>query len=173
MVSQRSPKPLFWVRILASLQNMNIRLANTNDVKILQKLNDEIFVDNSMYDPDIKVDWAKSEAGEKYFTEVVNSVDSICLIAEENGSPIGYINAAPKEFDYRHKKYIEVQNMGVSPTYRSKGLGTKLMTECLRLAKEKGFQKVYVVSYYANNKAVSFYKKNGFSKIDTGLEKDL
>ncbi|MFI5240912.1 MAG: GNAT family N-acetyltransferase [Microgenomates group bacterium] len=152
---------------------MNLRFARPNDVQILQNLNNEIFVDNSKYDPDIIIDWAQSPLGRDYFTQVVNDSDSICLIAEENGKPIGYINAAPKEFDYRHKKYIEVQNMGVSPDFRSKGVGAELMKECLKIAKEKGFEAVYVVSYYDNSKAVAFYEKSGFKRIDLGLERDL
>ncbi len=152
---------------------MNIRSVTSDDVQTLQNLNDEIFIDNAKYDKDIKIDWAQSELGKKYFTKVVNKSESICLIAEENGKPIGYINASPLEFDYRYKKYIEVNNMGVSPLHRSKGIGAKLMAKCLKIAKERGFNAVYVISYCGNVKAVAFYEKNGFKRIDLGLERDL
>ena len=48
-----------------------------------------------------------------------------------------------------------------------------LMDECLKTAKERGFQCVYVSSYYNNDKAIAFYEKNGFKKIDVSLEKDI
>jgi len=152
---------------------MEIRQATVNDVSTLQNLNDEVFVDNHKYDPDLKMDWAQSETGKEYFTDVVNNPNAICLIAEENGKAIGYIAAAPKEFGYRLSKYLEIENMGVSPEHRSKGIGIKLMDECLSRAKNKGFQKVYVNAYFENVGAINFYEKSGFKKIDTSLEKGI
>ncbi len=152
---------------------INIRLVRKDEVKKLQDLNDEVFVDNSQYDPDLKVDWAQSPVGKEYFTEVVNNPEAICLIAEENDVPMGYVAAGPKVIDYRNSKYIEIENMGVSPAYRSLGLGSKLIEKVIELAKEKGFQKVFVNTYIANVKAVNFYEKNGFNKIDVSLERSI
>ena len=155
------------------IELMKIRQATVNDVSILQNLNDEVFVDNYKYDPDLKMDWAQSKTGKEYFTDVVNNPNAICLIAEENGKAVGYIAAQPKEFGYRLSKYIEIENMGVSPEYRSKGIGLKLMEKCLEVAKEKGFKKAYVNAYSDNVGAVKFYEKNGFNKIDVSLEKNI
>lgn len=152
---------------------MVIRIAKKEDVRTLQNLNDEIFVDNYKYDPDLKRDWAQSEVGGEYFLDITTNPNSICLLAEDNGIAIGYIAASPKVISYRHSKYIEIENMGISPKYRSKGIGSKLMEECLKIAKGKGFQKVYVNSYYNNQEAVKFYENNGFKKIDICLEKNL
>lgn len=152
---------------------MDIRVATTKDVKTLQDLNDEVFVDNHKYDSDLKMDWAQSSKGKEYFTEVVNNKDAICLIAEENGKAIGYIAAQPKDFGYRLSKYIEIENMGVSHEQRSKGIGGRLMEECLKMAKSKGFQRAYVNAYFENTGAISFYEKSGFRKIDLSLEKDI
>ena len=152
---------------------ISIRPAREDEIQDLQILNDEVFTDNHKYDPDIFLGWAKSEKGRSYFAEVVSDQDSICLIAEDEGKKIGYIAAGPLHFDYRRSKYIEVQNMGVIPEYRSKGVGTMLLDECLKIAKSKGYQKAYVNSYIANTKAVDFYRKNGFLDIDICLDKVL
>lgn len=152
---------------------MNIRKATTSDVKTLQNLNDELFQDNSKYDPDINIDWAQSEAGHKYFSKAVNDKNTICLIVEDNGKPIGYIAASPIEIDYRLSRYIEINNMGVSPAFRSKGIGSELIEECMRIAKQRGFDRIYVNAYSDNIKAIKFYERNGFGKIDVSLEKDL
>ena len=61
---------------------MNIRKAKIGETKILQDLNDEIFIDNSKYDSDLKLDWAQSKQGEDYFTDVITNPETICLIAE-------------------------------------------------------------------------------------------
>ena len=155
------------------IQIMTIRTAIKDGVSTLQNLNDEVFVDNHKYDPDLKMDWAQSETGKKYFTDVVNNPNAVCLIAEDEGKAIGYIAAAPKEFGYRLSKYLEIENMGVSPKYCSQGIGLKLVKECLKIAKERGFQKAYVNAYSDNLGAVKFYEKDGFNKIDVSLEKDI
>ena len=149
---------------------MLIRKARKDEITVLQNLNDDVFADNKYYDPDIKMEWAQSDEGKRYFKETLDNPESICLIAEDKEKPIGYIVATPKVFDFRLSKYIEIENMGIIPQHRSKGVGTLLMKKCFELAKEKGYQKVYVTSYYKNSKAVDFYKRNGFKPIDLSLE---
>ena len=153
---------------------MKIRQVYKNEWSDLQVLNNEVFIDNAKYDPDIIEDWAFSEAGKKYFQELVADETSICFVAEnDSGKLVGYIAGSPKPFSYRKSKYFEVDNMGVIPEYRSQGVGAALMEECKKWAKENGYQRLYVVSYFKNDKAINFYKKCGFEKIDTSLEMDI
>jgi diamine N-acetyltransferase len=152
---------------------MFIRKAGKDDVEVLQKLNKELFADNSKYDPDLNLDWAESVSDKKYFTKVLNNPNAMCLIAEEKGKPVGYLTAAPKEMDWRMSKYLEIESMVVIPQHRSKGVGTLLLEKCLEMAKAKGYQKVYVTSYFDNIKAIEFYKRNGFKPIDLSLEMEI
>lgn len=156
------------------MDNITIRKSSPNDVLILQNLNDEVFINNHKYDPDLRMDWAQSEdGGKKYFTDLLNNNDAICLIAEIEGKAVGYIAASPKEISYRNSKYIEIENMGVNPNYRSLGIGSQLMDQCLKSAEERGYQKVYVNAYSQNSMAIEFYKRKGFSEIDISLEKTI
>lgn len=153
---------------------MKIRKVKTDEWSDLQRLNNEVFLDNAQYDSDIIVDWALSEAGKKYFQEVAKSEEGICLIGEtDDGELVGYLAASPKPFDYRKSKYLEVDNMGVMPKYRSQGIGKQLIEACKSWARDNGFQKVFVTSYFHNQKAVSFYKSCGFDEIDVSLECQL
>ncbi len=152
---------------------LKIRSAKITEVQYLQDLNDEVFIDNAKYDPDLKLDWAQSELGKKYFTELVSDPEQICLIAEDDGKPVGYIAASTKEFSYRLSRYLEIDNMGVIPQYRSKGVGSLLMKKLMEVAKKRGYQKIFVNSYFANTKAIAFYKKNGFGEIDVSLERKI
>lgn len=152
---------------------IKIRTAKKGEVGELQNLNDEVFIDNQKYDSDLFMGWAKSDKGKGYFTNLVNNLNALCLIATDNKVSIGYIAAAPKNFGHRKSKYLEIENMGVIPQYRSKGIGSLLIKKCLKWAKKKGFDKVYVNSYFANSKAIGFYKKSGFSEIDVSLERKV
>lgn len=98
------------------MQPINIRFARADEVKTLQDLNDEVFVDNHKYDPDLRMDWAQSEdGGKKYFTELLNDKNAICLIAEVENKPVGYLAANLKVISYRMSKCIELENMGGKP----------------------------------------------------------
>lgn len=152
---------------------INIRVARTNEVKILQDLNNEVFIDNHKYEPDLNMDWAKSKFGKKYFTQLIKDQEKLCLIAEDDQKAIGYLAAGPKEASYLMSKYIEVENMGVIPEYRSHGVGSQLIQKCIELAKNKGYQKIYVSAYFTNTEGVKFYKKNGFLEIDLALQRDI
>lgn len=152
---------------------INIRQADKSEVSALQELNNEIFVNNPHYDPDLKLDWALSRNGQEYFSNLLEDSEAYCFIAEDDNRKVGYIAAATKKIDYRNSKYIEIENLGVVPEYQSKGIGKLLMEECLNWAKTKGYQRAYVNSYFENKGAINFYKKNGFQEIDISLEKAL
>lgn len=112
---------------------MIIRPGRADEVHVFQDLNQEVFIDNYQYDNDLDLNWALSEKGKQYFHKLLSNPKACCLIAEENGKPIGYIVAAPKEVSYVKSKYFEIGNIGVIPEHRSKGIGKKLMVACLRI----------------------------------------
>lgn len=55
----------------------------------------------------------------------------------------------------------ELAVLHVSRAYRRQGIGTRLLTEVLRLAKESGAQSIYV-SAAPTGSAVGFYRSKGF-----------
>ncbi len=98
------------------MSDLVIRPARIDEVKTLQNLNDEVFIDNAKYDDDLQLDWAQSATGgKKYFNNLLSDENSICLLAEVDGKVVGYIAASPKVFSYRNSKYVEIGDMGVIP----------------------------------------------------------
>ncbi len=150
-----------------------IRTCVESDLEILQHLNNEVFIDNTKYDDDLDLYWAKGEKGSKYFSDLLSNKDAYKIIVEDGGESIGYLVAAQRNIDYRKSRYLEIENMGVVPGYRSKGVGRLLLDECFKWAKENGYQKVFVNTYIANERAIDFYKNNNFSPIDISLKKPL
>lgn len=152
---------------------INIRQARIDEVEKLQFLDNEVFIHDVEFDPDLNMNWAKGKKGKEFFTKVLNNPESYCLIAEDNDKAVGYLVASFKETSCRKSRCAELQNMGVSPECRSQGIGSMLVQKCLEWAKTKGYQKMYVSAYFGNKDAIKFYKKNGFLEIDLGLEVDL
>lgn len=152
---------------------ITIRKARPDEVKQLQDLNDVAFEQNPQFDPDLILDWAQSEKGKAYFTTVLANPNDVLLVAEDGDKLVGYISASPKVVGHRKSTYIEIDNLGVHKDYRRKGVASLLMEECLKWAKEQGYQKAYLLCYWKNIDAIAFYKQKGFSEIDVALEKQL
>jgi len=152
---------------------IKVRLANKNDLEIVQDLDQEVFVDNQKYDSDLKMDWTKSSEGINYFTNLLNDPESCCLIAEDAKKPAGYLTAAPRKITYFKTKQIEITGIGVTPKYRSQGIGSLLIEKCIVWARARGYKKAYVNSYVKNTEAIEFYRRNGFSEIDICLQRDI
>ena len=116
------------------------------------------------------MDWAMGEKGKNYFTKSVSSNTSVCFIAEIDNKAVGYIAVGHKMTYFRKSRYLEVENVGVSPEFRSQGIGVELIKEAKDWGKERGYQRLFVSSYFHNTKANQFYKRNGFAEVDLGLE---
>jgi len=64
-----------------------------------------------------------------------------------------------------------VQNLVVEPQSRGLGIADALMRRVLSLARHRGAGEVHVSTEMSNKKAISLYRKHGFTKLYTFLEK--
>jgi putative acetyltransferase len=60
----------------------------------------------------------------------------------------------------------ELKKMYFLPEGRGKGLGEKLLVECLEEAKKLGYEYCYLETFNTMKNAMKLYIKNGFKKID-------
>lgn len=147
-----------------------IKRTVSKDWKVLQKLNSEVYQNDSEFDKDLDLNRPFSYGGENYLRKLASGDYGRCYIAFIDDRPVGYIAMSELKFDHRKSRYIEIENMGVSPEFRSLGIGKMLVTEAKNWAKELGINKLFVVAYYDNQKAVKFYKREGFKEIGLELE---
>lgn len=149
---------------------IKIRKADSGDWKILQKLNNQVFLADKNHDDDLDMNWPFSNKGIKYYKNLASGKYGHCLIAFSGKDAVGYVALAQRDFGYRKSKYVEIENIGVDPKYRSQGIGTKLVNAAIQWAKTIGATKLWVSAYPQNIKAINFYKKNDF--YETGVELD-
>lgn len=60
-----------------------------------------------------------------------------------------------------------IQNLGVTPEHRHKGLGTLLLLKCVERARQTGLRKVRLEVTASNHHAVHIYRKCGFVHQET------
>lgn len=91
------------------------------------------------------------------------------IIVQDEDVLIGAVWA--RLFKEKNKGYgfVDIQTpeltMALKSKYRNRGLGTQLLGRFLELAKESGCKAVSL-SVDKRNKAVNFYKRNGFKIVD-------
>lgn len=154
---------------------LNIRKVTKEEVVKIQVLNDKIFFKNREFDSDLDHNWAMGPNGTKYFNDTFENDKALFILAEKDSEIIGYLAASPVSAAYSYKlsRYIELENIGVLPEYRKRGVGLKLLKYFEEWSRKQGYEKVILDSYYKNTSAIDFYKKNGFEPINIKLEKKL
>lgn len=155
---------------IISLMEIAFKEPFPKDWKIIQRLNNQVFINDQKNDDDLDTKWPFSKEGVKYYKSLASGKYGQCIIAYDGKKAVGYAAFAEKDFGYRKSKYVEIENMGVDPNYRSQGIGKKLIDEIEKRAKKNGATKLYVSAYFKNKRAISFYKSLGF--YETGLELD-
>lgn len=152
---------------------MNLRLANEKDLpelhclfaSITRKLDSEnICIWDEIYPDCAFPEDIKRES--LYVLEEnsrIISAFALCEPQEDEGSIVWEIPDA---------KGIYLFRFGVSPDCLNKGIGTYMLKEAERIAKERGgeYLRLLVVDY--NTPAISFYEKNGYRKVEGYYVKD-
>ena len=100
--------------------------------------------------------------------ELQKSNKGLYLIARYNKSPVGHVFISWKGVDPKisgkNFNCPNLEDLFVSPAHRSSGVGTKLIKECIRMAKQKGFSRVGLGVEKTNLKAAKLYSKFKFKE---------
>jgi GNAT superfamily N-acetyltransferase len=100
------------------------------------------------------------------------------LVAELGGRLVGYAIVLLDQSSEEHRDevlytYAIVAELLVSRKLRGKGLGTQLLAECERIAKERGNKWLRIEVLARNGGARRLYERSGFSEHLVMLEKAI
>ncbi|MCM4157898.1 GNAT family N-acetyltransferase [Gramella sp. AN32] len=93
----------------------------------------------------------------------------IYYIVEENNEIIGGSGIAP--LTGLEEEICELQKMYFLPQARGRGIGAKMISDCLKFAKKEGFKKCYIETLPYMENARKLYAKNGFETIEKQMGK--
>ena len=128
---------------------MLIRKMKSSDLPALAKMNAQIFGDTS-----------SARALMVFQLSFKSRVNGGCLVAEEDGKPIGAIFGEKITTFYPHAATI--RSFFVAKGQRGKGVGKALFSLCMAGMKKSGITNVSLHVDAKNKKALSVYKKAGF-----------
>lgn len=105
---------------------------------------------------------AEIDGEEHAFYNQLNKIDKLkhAIVAYENNKPVGC--GAIREHS---PVSMEVKRMYTLPTYRGKGIATKILAELETWASELSYQKCILETGKRQPEAIELYKKNGYRVI--------
>ena len=102
-------------------------------------------------------------------TQEFNDPNSAFYFLYTDGNLAGYLklNEVPSQTDINDAESLEIERIYVSSEFQGAGLGRYLMEQAIAIAKERKKKYAWLGVWEKNEKAIRFYKKNGFYEIGT------
>ncbi|MFJ7975761.1 GNAT family N-acetyltransferase [Peribacillus sp. NPDC096379] len=104
-----------------------------------------------------------------YFKELLEDSNTEILVARENEKVVGFAVMELKEsppFDsVVPRKYAYMSDFGVKGSHQKRGIGKDLFDACVNWSKNQGASSLELNVWEFNQKAISFYSKNGMKSI--------
>lgn len=139
----------------------DIRHATTEDVERLLECEIQIWESLKKLLPDSfvqsNIEMLRSSETVDNFKRFLQNKEAILLIAIENNNTIGLAIGRINPDGVGHIGFL-----GVSPEYRKKGVGLKLLQEYLKEAKDRNAHKVWLFTSPNLHAAIRLYVKAGF-----------
>ena len=152
-----------------------IRKINIDHLTQLQKIGKTTFAEtftehNTKEDLDKYLE--ESFSNEKLTAELTNPHSSF-YFAEIEHNVVGYlkINFGASQTELKDNEALEIERIYVLQAFHGKKLGQALYEKAIQIANEKKVQYLWLGVWEKNNKAIQFYKKNGFVPFDTHIFK--
>lgn len=152
------------------MKNFEIKRVTPKDIPQLQKLSRQTFFETFSL--------VNSEQNMNIYLEKELSIEKLTAELEDNNSEfyfgtlndeaIGYlkINFGESQTELKDEKAIEIERIYVLKEFHRKKVGQCLYEKALQIAKQKNAQYIWLGVWEKNDRAIDFYKKNGFVEFD-------
>jgi diamine N-acetyltransferase len=151
--------------------NIITRLAGINDRQLIADMSRQTFYDTfAMHNSKENMDkFMNEQFTPELLLEEVGAPGNIFLLAYDDGQPAGYVRMReynnPPELGSSNA--IEIARIYALPSAIGRGVGKKLMQECINIAQEKKKEALWLGVWEKNLRAIEFYAKWGFEKFAT------
>ncbi|MDI2090470.1 GNAT family N-acetyltransferase [Commensalibacter oyaizuii] len=101
-------------------------------------------------------------------TEIKNE-NSCFYFAIYNQKLAGYlkINFNSAQTEFKDPKALEIERIYILQNFQKQRLGQSLLQHAIQIGKQNSLHYIWLGVYEHNNKAIQFYKKNGFRSFDS------
>lgn len=134
-----------------------------SDFKTVRKILTETWLDTYSFIPeeDILFHLDKFYSEEKLNILFIDPYTH-CFITESDGLSSGWM----KLYDNKSQKRFYVSSLYVLPQFQGSGIGKILMNKAEEIARQKGYDRIWLGVMKDNIKALEWYKKIGFNFVE-------
>ena len=149
---------------------MEITRVMPNDIEQLQKIARQTFYDTFSADnseENMSQYLEEQFSLEKLYAEL-NNEDAAFYFAKLNNTVIGYLklNTGSSQTEIKDNHALEIERIYVLREYHGKKAGQLLYEMAIQVAEQKNASYIWLGVWEENKRAISFYKKNGFTAFD-------
>ena len=157
------------------MSNITIKKANIEEVVQLQKIGITTFSEtfSAFNSPEnLNKYLSDSFSIEKLTYELGNKYSEFYLALDSN-TPIGYLklNFGSSQTELKDNKALEIERIYVLKEFQGKNVGKLLYQQAFMIAKQNKVAYIWLGVWEKNERAINFYKKNGFVTFDTHIFK--
>ena len=102
------------------------------------------------------------------FKQKLTDTKGIKIFIEEAGQEVARATLFILKNDYRKRHYGFLEDVFVNESLRGQGIGTKLIKEIIKVAKDNNCYKIVATSRYGREKVHELYERLGFKNF--GIE---
>jgi GNAT superfamily N-acetyltransferase len=135
---------------------MVVEIATVADIVVLSDLLSVLFAQEMEFTPN-------TEAQQKGLARVISDprVGTV-LVAREGDHIVGMVNLLFTVSTALGERVALLEDMVLFPEVRGRGVGTKLLSEAISFARERGCKRITLLTDGSNESAQRFYAKQGF-----------
>jgi ribosomal protein S18 acetylase RimI-like enzyme len=157
------------------MENIDLTKVTLNDIDQLQKIGKQTFHETfsaSNTEENMKKYLKEGFTTEKLTAEL-NDKNSEFYFAKHNNTVIGYLklNFGQSQTELQDDKALEIERIYVSKEFHGKKVGQLLYEKAIQTAKQNNANYVWLGVWEENQRAIHFYKKNGFVEFDKHIFK--
>ena len=153
------------------MPQIDIRRATVDDAKSLTDLSYTTFWDALAHHPknapDDLAHYMRQAFSVEQIADELNDPRAVFLVAEIEGELAGYAKLVCDHIEpgISAEKPIELNRLYSQQKFLGQGVGQTLMDACFDLARENGFDTIWLGVWEYNPRAQRFYEKNGFREV--------
>jgi len=153
------------------MPQIDIRRATSDDAKSLTDLSYTTFWDAFAHHPknapDDLAHYMRQAFSVEQIADELNDPRAVFLVAEIEGELAGYAKLVCDHIEpgISAEKPIELNRLYSQQKFLGQGVGQTLMDACFDLARENGFDTIWLGVWEYNPRAQRFYEKNGFREV--------
>jgi len=154
---------------------MDIKRVTVNDIDQLQKIGRQTFFEtfSAGNTPEDMTKYLEEGFSTERLAAELNNKNSEFYFAQLNDQIIGYLklNFGQSQTELKDDNALEIERIYVLKEYHEKKIGQLLYQKAMEIARQRNAGYVWLGVWEENERAINFYKKNGFVEFDQHIFK--